>query len=91
VTAEQQRRPFRAALEHADDVGSAWRDDVDGHVEAAAPHFGGDGVRDVVFARRARHERRVHRVDGDQITEEADGWIHGLQFTAISYQLSAES
>ena len=33
-------------------------------------------VGDLPLARRAGHERRVDGVDGDEIAQQADGWIH---------------
>ena len=32
-------------------------------------------ARDRRLARRARHERRVHRVDGDEVAQQADRWV----------------
>jgi hypothetical protein len=95
VAAEHQRASLGAPLEHADDIRPAGRHRFHGHLEAEAPHRGGDGGGNFLLAWRARDERRVHGVDRDEIAQEADRWIHGKSLQpiaiAISYRLSAVS
>src|SRR5439155_12058286 len=91
MSAEDERPPFRASFEHGDDVRPAGRDDADRDVEADAAHVRGDGVRDLLFAGGAGHQRWIHRIDRDEIAKQTDGWIHErvAYIVAISYQPSA--
>ena len=77
MAAEHQRAAFRAPLEHAHDVRAARRDFVDGDVEPGSLQVCADGGGDFALTGSAGHERRIHGVDGDQVPEQADGWIHG--------------
>ena len=81
VAAEHERASLRPSLEDADDIGPAGCHGLDRHVEPEAAHRGGDRGGDLLFARRARHERRVHGVDGDEIAEQTQSRIHDHRVT----------
>jgi hypothetical protein len=72
VPAEHQRRPKGAALEYPDHVGPVGRDLRDLHGEAGIDTRQRDPARHVDLAPRARHERRVHRIDGNEFLEQRD-------------------
>ena len=64
-------RPGARPSQHADDVRPARRDLGDMDVEPERSHLLGQPPRDRQLPCRARHERRVHRVDGHEIAEQA--------------------
>ena len=69
VAAEHQRSAGHAPVECADDVGPAGSDVLRFHTEAEATHCFRDAARNRCFTRRSGHERRIHRIDRDQLSE----------------------
>ena len=76
MPAEDERAALRAAFQHPDGVRPAVGDDFGLDIEAAPAHLGGHLRRDGCLAWRAGHERRIDRIDRDEIAEQTDGGIH---------------
>ena len=71
VSAQHQRRPGRASGERADDVGPSRRHLLHLDRQPDRLELLHEPPRDGRLPRRPRHERGVHRVDGDEIAQQA--------------------
>src|SRR5437016_8266657 len=75
MSTEHQRPALLPAFKDTDNVRTAWSDLLNLDVESGGMQFCRNDAADFVFAGSARNERRVHRIDGDQIPEQIDGGI----------------
>ena len=75
VSAEHQRSASLDAVEYADDVRTPGRHVLKMHVQPHVAHVRGNRVRHLCFARGPWHQRRVDRIDRDEIAQEGDDWI----------------
>jgi hypothetical protein len=76
MPAEHQRRTFHPRLEHTDDVRPSAAGVFDGDLESDAAHRGGNRIGNLAFAGGTGHQRRIDGVDGNQIAQQFDGWVH---------------
>jgi short-subunit dehydrogenase len=85
VPAEHQRTSGQPALEDADDVRTAGRGFLQVHVEPKTPHVRGYGFRNLPFTPSPRHQRRIDRVDADEIAQKRNARIvrHGRLYYAL--------
>ena len=77
-------RPGARPVERADDVGPAGRGLRDLDRQADGAHLLGDAARDGELAGGAGHERRVHRVDRDEIAQQPHGGIRVERHVSVA-------
>ena len=67
VSAEHQRTSRLASVDHPDDVRTSRRHLLNDDVEAKTTEVRSDRGGDGALTRCARHEHRVHGIDGDEL------------------------
>ena len=75
MPAEHEGPARRSSIEHADDIRPPGGNFLEAHTQADALHVPGDRRRNPRFACTARHERRIYRIDSDELAQEIDGRI----------------